>query len=59
MEKTVNGKSCKWEKLGMVENGNGRKWKTKKVLTTCREFDRIATVGKTYSAINAEKKNGG
>ena len=49
MEKTVNGR--KWK---MVENG-----KQKKVLTTCREFDRIATVGKTYSAINAEKKNGG
>ena len=31
MEETVNGRNCKWKKMGMVENGNGRKWKRKKL----------------------------
>ena len=65
MEKTVNGKSWKmekagrWKKLEKAENGKGRKWKIKKVLTLCRDSDRIPTTGKTRPAMIAEKKNGG
>ena len=31
MEKAGKGKSWKKQKMGMVENGNGRKWKIKSV----------------------------
>ena len=46
------------------ENGKGKSWKrkkmgNKKVLTTCREFDRIPMVGKTYPADKRREKNGG
>ena len=40
----------------MVENVNGRKWKIKKVLTICRDSDRILTTGKTRPAMNAGKR---
>ena len=55
-EKAGKGKNWKREKLEKVENGKGRKWKgrkwkrkkmeNKKVLTLCRDSDRILTTGK-------------
>ena len=69
MEKAGNGKSWEWKKLGMEKDGNGKRWEWKKmgmvenvkikVLTMCRDSDRILTTGKTRPAMIAEKKNGG
>ena len=63
LEKAENGKGRKWKrkKLEKAENGKGRKWKrkkleNKKVLTLCRDSDKIPLNGKTVPAGTPEKE---
>ena len=66
MEKSVNGKICKWKSWKMGKAGKGKSWKRKKLgksknncLTMYPENARIPTTGKTRPAGTLEKKNGG
>ena len=60
-KKLEDGKSWKRKKMEKEENGKGRKWKrkkmeNKKVLTLCRDSDKIPLNGKTVPAGTPEKE---